>query len=62
MWKLVSRASTTRHGQGRWMNSSVRPSRLPLAAADSSARTTVVPTATTRRASRQAARVASGTT
>ena len=57
--------STRRQGQGRWMNSSVRPSRSPDRAADSSARTVVVPTATTRpppaRAARQASSVDRGT-
>ena len=42
------------------MYSSVRPSRAPVAAADSRARTVVVPTATTRLACWQASQVRDG--
>ena len=50
-WKLVISRSTTCQSNPRWMKMSVRPSSSPRAAADSSARTDVVPTATTRSAS-----------
>ena len=61
MWKLVIRTSTTFQSYGRRMNRSVRPASSPVVAADSRARTDVVPTATTRRASLQASRVSAGT-
>jgi hypothetical protein len=60
-WKLVRRAETTRQRWPGRINSEVRPSSRFVAAADSSARTLVVPTATTRRARRQASMVAAGT-
>ena len=44
----MSSTSVARQAQGRWMNSSVRPSSSPDAAADSRARTLVVPMAITR--------------
>src|SRR3954451_18785680 len=50
-WKLVIISSTTFQSYGRLMNSLVRPCDSP-SAADSRARTVVVPTATTRRACR----------
>ena len=56
MWKFVIRQSTAANVHGLRMNRSVRPSSRPLRAALSRARTTVVPTATTRPASRLPAR------
>ena len=50
----MSSTSTTSNVEPRCRNSSVRPLSDPVAAADSRARTLVVPTATTRRASRHA--------
>jgi hypothetical protein len=60
-WKLVISTSTVFHSYGRWMNRRERPSATPSVAALSSARTLVVPTATTRRAAAHAAAVAAGT-
>src|SRR5687768_1568791 len=45
-WKFVISASTTAKGRSPWMKRSVVPSRSPVAAADSRARTLVVPIAT----------------
>ena len=55
-WKLVIITSTTLNRKPGVMNSRVRPDSRPSVAADSSARTVVVPTATTRRPSARVAR------
>ena len=60
-WKLVINTSTTRHGYGRRMNRPLCPEDSPVAAHVSRARTTVVPTATTRPARAMASRASGGT-
>src|SRR5664280_617545 len=60
-WKLVTSTSTTRKVCLPWIYRSVRPESRPVEAADSRARTAVVPTATTRSALAHAAKVDAGT-